>query len=217
MNIIDPKIELYAIEKSTAPTLCGALEEHTKKTQKLHHMMVGKLEASVLGMLIKSLKAKRVLELGTFTGYSALAMAEFLPNDGEVVTVDMNKETTDLARAFWDATPVGHKIKELNGAGAEVIESLSNEKFDLIFVDADKRGYMNYFIKGLEMLNDGGAIVIDNVLWSGRVVDGLHENLEEDRQTVHIKEFNDYVASRSDLFKTYLPIRDGIYVVMKNS
>lgn len=217
MNIIDPKIELYAIEKSTAPTLCGALEDHTRQTQKLHHMMVGKLEASVLGMLIKSLKAKRVLEFGTFTGYSALAMAEFLPSDGEVITVDMNKETTDLARSFWDATSVGYKIKGLNGPGADVIENLKDEKFDLIFVDADKRGYMNYFIKGLEMLNDGGAIVIDNVLWSGKVVEGFHEKVEEDRQTAHIKEFNDYVASRSDLFKTYLPIRDGIYVVMKNA
>ncbi|EQC49974.1 O-methyltransferase [Bacteriovorax sp. BSW11_IV] len=217
MNIIDPKIEQYAIEKSTTPTLCGEVEEHTRATQRLHHMMVGKLEASVLGMLIKSMKAKRVLEFGTFTGYSALAMAEFLPEDGEIITVDMNKETTELARSFWDKTPVAGKIKALNGSGAEVLESLANEKFDLIFVDADKRGYMNYFIKGLEMLNDGGAVVIDNVLWSGKVVEGFIADQEEDRQTAHIKEFNDYVASRADLFKTYLPIRDGIYVVLKNA
>lgn len=213
MNFIDEKILNYCIEKSdSAGQLCQDLELETKASQPLHRMLCGPLECSLLKSLIHLNGSKKILELGTFTGYSALSMAEALPEDGIVVTIDKNKKINEVAKKFWSQSIHGKKIEALFGEALEVLKTLEGH-FDLIFIDADKRNYKNYFDHCLELLSEKGAIVVDNVLWSGRVVDGYSS--DEDKSTIYLQEFNNYIASREDLIKTLLPIRDGIYLIQK--
>ncbi|WP_372651734.1 O-methyltransferase [Halobacteriovorax sp.] len=215
MNFLDEKILNYSIEKSTCPgEVCNDLEVYTKENHPLHRMICGKLEASLLKFLISLSGASEVLELGTFTGYSALAMAESLPDGGRVTTIDKNKKISTISNEFWKKSEHGAKINQLFGDGLEVLSTLKS-KFDLVFIDADKRNYQAYFDKCLELLNENGLIVVDNVLWSGRVVPGFNDDLEEDKSTKYLMDFNDYIESRNDLVKTLLPIRDGIYLIKK--
>ncbi|OUR96839.1 hypothetical protein A9Q84_10910 [Halobacteriovorax marinus] len=214
MNFIDPRILDYSIDKSTTPSsACDDIEKYTVENHPLHRMLCGRLEGSLLAFLIRLSKAKKVLELGTFTGYSALAMAEALPADGEVVTIDKNKKISAISIPFWEKSEHGRKIRPMYGDANLVLDELE-ETFDLVFIDADKRNYKSYFEKCLSLLNIGGAIVVDNVLWSGRVVEG-YSSEEEDKSTTFLVEFNDYISKRDDLIKTLLPIRDGIYLIQR--
>ncbi|PIK15151.1 MAG: methyltransferase [Halobacteriovorax sp. JY17] len=216
LNFLNDKILNYSIEKSSSPSeVCNELEEFTIENHPLHRMLCGKLEASLLGFLINLSGARNILELGTFTGYSALAMAEALPEDGQVITIDKNKKISTISNQFWNKSEHGKKIHQLFGDGLEVLSSL-NKKFDLIFIDADKRNYQAYFDKCLDLLAEGGFIVVDNVLWSGRVVPDFIEEVEADKSTKYLVEFNDYISEREDLIKTLLPIRDGIYLIKKD-
>jgi caffeoyl-CoA O-methyltransferase len=216
MQLIDHKIEDYCLSKSTLPSQdCLKIEEHTRANVHGSNMLIGKMEASFLGFLLRSIHAKRVLELGTFTGYSALAMAENLPVDGEVITIDVNQKTVDLAKNFWAQSKAGSKIKSIIGSGMEVIPSLSG-LFDLVFIDADKRNYLPYLKLVLPLLTENGIVVIDNVLWSGRVLpEGEQDPEEEHRNTKFIREVNDYIASEKNLYGTLMPIRDGMFLVKK--
>jgi caffeoyl-CoA O-methyltransferase len=216
MQLIDQKIEDYCLSKSTLPSQdCLKIEEHTRANVHGSNMLIGKMEASFLGFLLRSIHAKRVLELGTFTGYSALAMAENLPVDGEVITIDVNQKTVDLAKNFWAESQAGSKIKSIIGSGMEVIPSLSG-LFDLVFIDADKRNYLPYLKLVLPLLTENGIVVIDNVLWSGRVLpDGEQDPEEEHRNTKFIREVNDYIALEKNLYGTLMPIRDGMFLVKK--
>ncbi len=195
-----------------ASQICNELELETKSTQPLHRMLCGPLECSLLKSLIQLNSSKRVLELGTFTGYSALSMAEALPVDGEVVTIDKNKKINETAKKFWSRSIHGSKIKALFGDAIDVLKTLEGT-FDLVFIDADKRNYKNYFELCIDLLSENGVIIVDNVLWSGRVIEGL--STDEDKSTVYLKEFNDYIYSREDLVKTLLPVRDGIFLIQK--
>ena len=217
MQLIDPKIEEYCVLKSNIPSQdCLKIEEHTRANVHGANMLIGKMEASILGFLLRSIKAERVLELGTFTGYSALAMAENLPDAGELITVDINEKTVDLAKKFWKEAKAGLKIKSILGSGLEIIPTLEG-KFDLVFIDADKRNYLPYLKLVLPKLSDKGIIVIDNVLWSGKVLpDALKESDEEEhRNTKFIREVNDFIAHESNLYGTLLPIRDGMFLIKK--
>jgi caffeoyl-CoA O-methyltransferase len=217
MEIIDERIASYAESKSTTPSeLCNELGEYTKENHPLGHMVCGDLVASTLGFLIKSHKIKTVLEIGTFTGYSALAMAEVLPEDGKIITLDKNKKINKFAKSYWDKSEHGMKIEAQFGEAINILPELldNGHKFDLVFIDADKRNYVNYLEKSLPLLTDGGIIVVDNVLWSGRVVDGL-EGDEPDKSTVYLKEFNDYVQNQPNLYATLLPLRDGLFLIQK--
>jgi caffeoyl-CoA O-methyltransferase len=212
MNFIDKRLEDYCIAKSTTPSeLADSLENYTKENVHGAHMLIGKMEASFFGFLISSTKTKRILELGTFTGYSALIMAELLPKEGELITIDINKETVALAQSFWDKSPHGYKIKSVIGEALNMITSLEGE-FDFIFIDADKRNYTEYLKLALSKLSSNGIIVLDNVLWSGRV---LEEGESDHRGTKYIKEVNDYIKNSPSLYGTLLPIRDGIFLVRK--
>lgn len=216
MQLIDPKIEEYCLSKSTVPSGdCLKIEEHTKAYVHGANMLIGKMEASFLGFLLRSINAKRVLELGTFTGYSALAMAENLPSDGEVITIDVNEKTVELAKKFWSEAACGSKIKSVLGTGLEVIPTLVGV-FDLAFIDADKRNYLPYLKLILPRLSENGIIVIDNVLWSGRVLPEAEKDQEEEhRNTKFIREVNDFIASEKNLYGTLLPIRDGMFLIKK--
>lgn len=214
MKFIDEKIETYALSMCSRPSsVCDSLENHTRQVESMSQMLIGKMEASFLGILIRSMKAKRILEIGTFTGYSALAMAENLPEDGEVHTIDIQKK--DYTAHFWDSSIHGKKIRSHIGPGLEVIPNLPGT-FDLVFIDADKENYSNYFSLVENRLNPGGLIVVDNVLWSGRVLQS-DEDLQGDTSTLAIKRFNQMIEQRSDIFKTLLPIRDGIFLISKMS
>lgn len=213
MNITPKNIEAYCIQVSNRPSeVCDALEEHTRENVPMSQMLVGKLEASLLSFLIRLNKAKRVLEFGTYTGYSALAMAENLPEDGEVVTLDINPETVDLAKSYWDKSTHGKKIKSILGPASESLQQLKGP-FDLVFIDADKTGYMNYLKGSLPMLSDKGVIVLDNALWSGNVLEGDHE---VSKDTEALREVNNWVASQKNLFSTLLPVRDGMFLIQKS-
>jgi caffeoyl-CoA O-methyltransferase len=217
MQLIDKNIEDYCITKSNLPSPdCGKIEDYTRANVHGAQMLIGKMEASFMGFLLRSINAKRVLELGTFTGYSALAMAENLPSDGEVITIDINKETVALAQNFWDQSMHGHKIRSLLGSGVDLIPGLQGQ-FDFVFIDADKRNYIEYLKLTLPLLSAHGMIVIDNVLWSGRVVPGSESSGSElhDRNTDFIRQVNDYIAKEEGLYGTLLPIRDGMFLVKK--
>lgn len=217
MQITDKKIEEYCISKSNIPSKdCQSIEEYTRANVHGAGMLIGKMEASFLGFLLRSIKARRVLELGTFTGYSALTMAENLPENGEVITIDINKQTVDLALGFWEKSAHGHKIKSMLGSGLEIIPTLSG-LFDFVFIDADKRNYIDYLKQTVPMLSENGMIVIDNVLWSGQVLPGSESSGNElrDRNTEFIRLVNDYVAQSMDLYGTLMPIRDGMFLIRK--
>jgi caffeoyl-CoA O-methyltransferase len=219
MQITDKKIEEYCISKSNLPSSdCLAIEEYTRANVHGAGMLIGKMEASFIGFLLRSIKAKRVLELGTFTGYSALTMAENLPEDAEIITVDVNEETVKLAKDFWAKSAHGHKIKSVLKPGLEAIPTLGG-KFDFIFIDADKRNYIDYLKLTVPMLSDNGMIVIDNVLWGGQVLPGRESTGSDlrDRNTEFIRAVNDYIALNPDLYGTLMPVRDGMFLVQKKS
>lgn len=217
MQMVDKKIEEYCIAKSNLPSPdCDRIEDYTRANVHGAGMLIGKMEASFIGFLLRSIHAKRVLELGTFTGYSALTMAENLPEDGEIFTVDINQETVNLAKDFWKDSKHGHKIKSLLGSGLDIIPTLK-APFDLVFIDADKRNYIDYLKLTVPLLSENGLIVIDNVLWSGRVVPGSESSGSDlhDRNTEFIRLVNDYIAADKSLYGTLLPIRDGMFLVKK--
>jgi caffeoyl-CoA O-methyltransferase len=217
MQLIDKKIEEYCIAKSDLPSAaCERIEHYTKENVAGAQMLIGKMEASFIGFLLRSIEAKRVLELGTFTGYSALAMAENLPTDGEVFTVDINESTVHLAKGFWSQSNHGYKIKSLLGNGLDIIPTLK-APFDFVFIDADKRNYIDYLKLTIPLLSPKGIVVIDNVLWSGKVLPDADLDLSEhsDRNTEFIRMVNDYIVSEPTLYGTLLPIRDGMFLIKK--
>lgn len=208
--MISKDIESYCIEHSTRPgETVRALGEFTRAGVHGSNMLIGEMEASVLAFLIKLGKVKNVLELGTYTGYSALAMAEHLPEDGKVITVDINPETTEIAKKFWAQSPHGKKIQQILKPGLLALEGL-HENFDLIFIDADKNNYSNYLEWALKHLSPTGIIVVDNTLWSGKV---LSEGL--DKQTDSIIAHNKKVKGLEGYTKTLLPVRDGMFLIQK--
>lgn len=210
MKFIDEQIEAYCLEKSERPSeLCRELAETTRKQVPLSQMLIGEMEGSFLGFLLRALQAKRVLEFGTYTGYSALAMAEQLPADGEVITLDINPETTELGRESWEKSPHGRKITLLLGEAEQTLKQVEG-KFDLIFIDADKENYLNYLESSLSMLSERGVIVLDNCLWSGKVL----ERETPEASTRAIQQVNDFIAASGKLYGTLLPIRDGMFLVV---
>ena len=211
LTLENEKILDYCIEKSNTPsTVADELEQYTKDNVDMSMMLVGKMEASILGFLLRAINAKRVLEIGTFTGYSALSMAENLPDDGELITLDINEETTKIAKSFWERSPHGKKITAKLGAAVEIIPELEG-LFDFVFIDADKENYLNYLNISLKKLTPNGMIAIDNVLWSGSV---LKEG-EVDQYTSAIKSINDFIGKDDSLYGSLIPVRDGIFLVKK--
>lgn len=210
MNFIDEKLEEYCISKSSLPSSdCEEIQKYTLENEHWSVMLTGKMEASFLGFLIRLINAKRVLEFGTFTGYSALSMAENLPEDGEIITLERDPRLHKLSREFWDKSPHGSKIKSHLGDALNILEKVEGN-FDFAFIDADKVNYLNYLNFTLERLNPNGMIAIDNVLWSGKVLGD-----DQDKSTVAIRKLNDHLANREDLYITMLPIRDGITLIQK--
>lgn len=213
-NELYPKdqIEEYSrIHSTPASKTADELEAYTRAQVPGSQMLVGPLGASLLKTLVRAARAKRILEVGCYTGYSALAMAEALPDNGELISMDVNPETSAIARKFWDQSPHGKKIQLILGPAVESIPKL-NGKFDFVFIDADKGNYVRYFELCWPLLPSGGVMAVDNCLWDGRVL----KPETADEQTKAIMRFNQLIKSRSDLTACLVPIRDGIFVITKN-
>jgi len=214
-KITDKNIDAYCRFYSSQPDrVLKNLEKYTRKNFEYSQMIVGGQVAAFLVFLLKISGAKTVLEIGTFTGYSALAMARALPKDGQVITLDLDKKCVKTAKKFWAKTRHGKKIKSIIANARKAIAKLKKDKarFDLIFIDADKESYIYYFKQAKRMLNPRGFIVVDNCLWSGRVLD----KKAKDSSTKGIKKFNNYIRKQKRYTKTLLPFRDGLYLITKN-
>lgn len=211
MGLISTDIEKYCIDHSTRPSKeAKALENYTRNSVHGSNMLIGEMEASVLAFLIKLGKVKNIVEFGTYTGYSALVMAEQIPEDGKVITIDINPATTAIAKEYWATSPHGKKIHQILKPGLEAMKEL-NEKFDLVFIDADKNNYSNYLDWALLHLSPNGLIVVDNTLWAGKILTpGL------DKQTDSIIAHNEKARDLSGYTKTLLPIRDGMFLIQKS-
>ena len=171
-------------------------------------MQVATSQCHFLHLIIKTSNIKTVLEIGTFTGLSALSIALALPNDGKLTALDKDKETNKIAVNFFKKAKQDNKIQTIVKPALESLEELKNKKFDMVFIDADKMSYKEYYDKSLKLMNKGGLIIVDNVLWHGEVAD--ENNL--DKFTVSIKEFNEYVANDKRVEQIIVPLGDGMTV-----
>jgi len=209
--IVDPSVEEDAeADPSPEGDLFERLAAETHEKTTAPQMMVGRIEGRFLGVLVRGLRARRVLELGTFTGYSSISMALALPSGGRVITCDVNEETTAIARRYAEEAGVADRIDYRFGPGLETIAQLDGP-FDLVFIDADKPNYVNYYEATLPLLAEGGLIVADNTLWSGRVID---ETDDEDT-TQAIRAFNDHVSEDARVENVLLTVRDGMNLVWR--
>lgn len=208
-----PEIEAYAEAHSMAESdICRRLREETYQMMEWAKMIVGPLEGALLKVMARIVGAHRILEIGTFTGYSALCFAEVLPSSGQVVTCDIDPDSTRLARKFFSQSPHGPKIDLRLGPALETMNHLQGN-FDLIFIDADKKNYVNYYRKGRNLLADRGIMLIDNVLWNGDVL----KCPPPDESTAAIQELNRIVAADNCVSAVILPIRDGVLLIKPQS
>ncbi|MBW2523515.1 MAG: class I SAM-dependent methyltransferase [Deltaproteobacteria bacterium] len=203
-------IEQYAHDHtSERPALFDELRQRTYADVPSPHMQVGRVEGTLLKLLCSLVGARRVLEIGTFTGYSALCMAEALPADGEIITCDRDETVTPIAQSFFDRSPHGGKIEIRLGDALETVRSLDQRPFDLAFVDADKARYPDYYRAILPRVRPGGLLVFDNVLWSGEVL------APESDDAQGIVALNDLVQADEAVENVLLTIRDGVLIARK--
>ncbi len=208
--ILEEAVEGYAEAHTTPmPELFERLEEETRSSTTAPQMMVGPLEGQFLGWLVRISQAKHILEIGTFTGYSSISMGLALPAGGRIVTCDIDAETTAIARRYAEEAGVADRIDYRVRPATETLADLDGP-FDLVFIDADKESYIEYYEAVLPKLADDGFIVADNVLWSGRV---LEEDGEE--STEAIKRFNDHVAADDRVECLMLTVRDGMTLIRR--
>lgn len=184
-------------------------ETHLKVMQP--RMLSGHFQGQLLRFLVEMIQPKRILEIGTYTGYSAIALAQGLKTGGKLITIDVNVELEKMISNFILEAELSDKIEQITGNALEIIPTLT-ENFDLVFIDADKRNYKNYLDLVLNKLNSGGYILTDNVLWSGKVT---MPKEQMDVDTRMINEFNDYVQNHPQLESILLPVRDGLYISRK--
>lgn len=211
MNIINKDIEKY-IERHSRHLIpeLEALERETYLKVLLPNMISGKEQGNFLYLFVKSLKPKRVLELGTFTGYSAICMAMGMENDSELITIDPNEELEFLSKKYFEKCGVSEIIKPIKGKAFDYFDKILNESLDLVFIDADKRNYPEYVKLLKPKLKKGGYILIDNVLWHGKIIE---DNPNQDTQA--ILETNKMLFEDMDFITTIIPIRDGILMAEK--
>jgi len=212
-DLVLPKIEAYAAAHSLPESpVRRALREETERTMEFARMLVGPLEGAFLHTMTRLVQATRVLEIGMFTGYSALCFAEALPEQGRVVTCEVDAESAAVARRYFAQSPHGRKVEIRMGPALETMAGLTGP-FDLIFIDADKQNYVNYYRRAMELLSPRGVMLIDNVLWDGEV---LHDPPPDDR-TAAIQDLNRIVAGDPRVTAVLATIRDGLWVITPKS
>jgi predicted O-methyltransferase YrrM len=197
------------------PPVLQRLREETAADSEAD-MQIAPEQGQFMGLLVKLMGARFVLELGTFTGYSSLCMAMALPPHGRIMTCDISKKWTDIAQRYWKEARVENRVELRLGPALDLLDRLLAEgherRFDLIFIDADKENYVGYYEYSLKLLRPGGLIIVDNVLWSGKVIE-----LEmQDPETVAIRNFNEHLKHDSRITRSIIPLGDGMILAVKN-
>lgn len=212
MDFLPHAISTYA-EAHTSPesVLLRRLNRNTHAHVMAPRMLSGHMQGRFLSMISWMVRPRRILEIGTYTGYSALCLAEGLTEDGFLITIDQNEELESFARSYWQQSPLNDRIDLRIGPAADIIPTL-HETFDLVFIDADKQNYALYFDLILDNVRPGGIILADNVLWSGKVVAPLKPS---DQDTRAVQDFNRKVQDDSRVENILLPVRDGIMLMRK--
>lgn len=209
MHFISTELENYIEQHSQKePELLAALNKETYQKILLPRMLSGHFQGRVLSMLSKLIRPLNILEIGTYTGYSALCLCEGIQPNGQLHTIDIKEELVDFQRKHFDKSPWGTQITQHLGEAVSIIPNL-DLKFDLVFIDADKENYLNYFELIVPKMNPGGIILSDNVLWSGKVLEPLQKN---DTSTKVLLEYNELLNNDPRVETVLLPIRDGLTV-----
>lgn len=214
INLSDTLYQYMLSVSLREPTILKSLRETTHKLSS-HEMQISPEQGQLMAFLVELTGAKKTLEIGVYTGYSALVVASALPEMGKVIACDINKETTAIACDFWQKAGVAHKIDLKLAPALETLDNLikqnHSDSFDFIFIDADKQNYLNYYERSLTLLRSGGLILVDNVLWSGRVTD-THA---KDKQTLAIRTFNQAIYQDKRISMCLIPIGDGLTLIRK--
>ena len=210
MHLVAPDIEQYIEQHTTdeQPVL-AALNRKTHTDVLLPQMLSGKVQGQFLQILSHMLRPRRVLEIGTFTGYAAICLAAGLQDDGKLYTIDINEELEPMVKDHLLAAGLQEKIFPLIGRAKDIIPTL-DETFDLVFIDADKQNYSLYYDLVIDKVRSGGIILADNVLWSGKII-----NEKKDKDTQHLADFNDKIQQDSRVENVIVSIRDGIMMMRK--
>jgi predicted O-methyltransferase YrrM len=213
MHFIPEALDHYVVKHSEdEPELLQQLNRETYQKILQPRMLSGHYQGRVLSMISKLVHPKNILEIGTYTGYSALCLAEGMQKDGELHTIDINEELIDFQRKYFDKSEYGNQIFQHLGNALEIIPKL-NKTFDLIFIDADKENYCNYFDCIIDKLNTGGIILSDNVLWSGKILDTKFK--KDDISTPALIKYNKLLKDDKRVETVLLPIRDGLTISRK--
>ncbi len=212
MDIVAREAGEYAADHTTPmSTLLEEIEDFTMTRTSHPSMLTGRVAGRFLQLAAQLSGAQHIVEIGTFTGYSALAMAEVLPENGEILTIEHNPDHVKIAQDFFDRSPYGFKIILRMGEALEILKSLPDAKTDFVFIDADKQNYSAYYRESMRITRNGGLILADNALWYGRVFD------PKDDESLAIANFNELVKADNRTEKLFLTIRDGIYLIKKRA
>ncbi len=210
MDTVSREAEEYAFEHTSPMSpLLEEIEQYTLAESPYPGMLTGRVQGRFLQLIVFLSAAKKVIEIGTFTGYSALAMAEALGPEAEVVTIEHDSENADIAQGFFDRSPHGDKIVIHRGEAIDILQTLPDGEADIVFIDADKTNYLAYYHESMRILRQGGLILADNALWYGRVFD------PKDDDSRAVAAFNEEVKKDGHAEKLLLTIRDGIYLIRK--
>ena len=208
MDFVDKKIMEYVINNSEdEPELLKELAKETYQKILQPRMLSGHPQGRILSILSKLIRPKRILEIGTYTGYGTICLAEGLTDDGKIITIDKNEEIIDFQNKYFEKSGYREKIIQLNGEALDIIETLS-DKFDIVFLDADKENYIEYYKSISNKLVKGGILISDNVLWSGKVLEETSNDLETDI----LKRFNRLLKNDKKFETIIIPIRDGVSI-----
>ena len=211
MEILPHDLQLYLEDHcDPEPTALQKINRETYLKVLRPHMLSGHYQGRLLSMLSKMMQPKRILEIGTFTGYATICLAEGLTEDGIIHTIEVNRELEEMLVQHFKSTDVDKKIRLHFGQAAEIIVEIPENNFDIVFIDADKKNNLNYFQLIFDKVRSGGLIIIDNVLWKGKVYGS-----EDDADTRSIRELNDVIGSDTRVEKLILPVRDGIMLIRK--
>lgn len=215
MDIVATEIQNYAEQHTSFESeVLSELREKTFYERDDKSMLSGFYQGRLLAMFSKMMQPERILEIGTYMGYSALCLAEGLTENGEIITLDVNEEFNKTAKSFWAKSAHRDKIKSFVGGASEIIPTL-DERFDLVFIDADKPNYLNYYDLVFPKLRIGGIIIADNVLWSGKVLEAESGNTEVEPNTKSLREFNQQIQRDERVSNVLFAVRDGLMIVRK--
>ena len=214
MNLISDNLEKYVESYSDSePDLLKKINYYTQSNVHSPRMLSGHIQGRILSFLSRIIKPNIILEIGTYTGYSALCLAEGLSDLGKIITIDKDASLQKKVNSFFRESKKNHQIEYRIGDAIKIIPKLEF-KFDMVFIDADKKNYINYFEMVFPKLKSNGIIIADNVLWSGKVIDD--DKIRNDRLTKNIHDFNEFIKNDRRISKIILPIRDGITLIRKN-